>query len=236
MLGKRTHRNGQVISKQILSDPRLPVYAEPTLESQQLFSMGDGELQWVGVRNGEADENLGSDIDNSVSQLGSIYYEAQNVAVPAEGLIMTYSELMFILAEAAENGWISRNARDYYVQGITGSVNYYNGVDPETDIELTEEYLLQEDVAYAGTTEEKLGKIAQQKWIAMFFNGLQSWFEWRRTGLPELEPSFVNANNDQIPVRFQYPVEQQALNNENYQNAVQRQGDDNINTKVWWDE
>ena len=219
-----------------IEDPRLPVYAEPTQESRESSAAGNGELQWVGVRNGEADENLGSDIDVAVSQLGSIYYMEQSVAVPAEGLVMTYAELQFILAEASEKGWISGNAQEYYLNGITASVDYYGSIDPEKDIRLTQEYLSQGQVAYTGSAEEKLGKIAQQKWIALFFNGLQGWFEWRRTGLPELEPSFVNANDDLIPVRFQYPVEQQALNSESYQRAVERQGSDNINTKVWWDQ
>jgi len=213
-----------------LNDPRLPVYARPTEESLE-----NGSPAWAGVRNGEADENLGSDIDSQLSQLGSIYYVEQGTAVPAEGLIMTYAELQFILAEAAEKGWVSGDAAEYYEAGIRASVGYYDERDESEDIAVTEAYLTQSEVDYSGSTEEKLSKIATQKWIALYFNGLQGWFAWRRTGMPDLEPSFVNANNNQIPVRFQYPVEQQALNNDSYQAAVQRQGNDDINTPVWWD-
>lgn len=218
-----------------INDPRLPIFAEPTLVSQELAASGEGNLKWKGVRNGELDENLGSDIDVAVSLLGSIYYENQSVAVPAEGLVMTYAELQFILAEAAEKGWINGSAEDHYLAGIHASVNYYSSIDPNRFIQVTEEYLSQESVAYTGTPSEKLVKIGTQKWVSLFFNGLQGWFEWRRTGIPELTPSIVNANNDKIPVRFRYPTEQQALNNDSYESAVARQGTDDINTKVWWD-
>ena len=218
-----------------IGDPRLMVYAQPTEESQALAEAGEGPLQWAGVRNGEADENLGSDIDSRVSQLGSIYYVEQSIAVPAEGLIMTYAELQLILAEAAEKNWISGDPAQYYENAIRASMEYYDGLNADVEIEVTDAYLTQPEVEYSGSQDERLRKIATQKWIALYFNGLQGWFEWRRTGIPGLTPSFVNANNDLIPVRFQYPVEQQALNADSYEAAVQRQGRDDINTRVWWD-
>ena len=45
-------------------------------------------------------------------------------------------------------------------------------------------YYTQPAVAYVGTSTEKLGKIALQKWVSLFFTGLEAWFDWRRTGLP----------------------------------------------------
>jgi hypothetical protein len=38
-----------------------------------------------------------------------------------------------------------------------------------------------------------------------------------------------------IPTRFIYPTSVQALNGDNYQEAISRQGADVITTKVWWD-
>lgn len=43
-----------------------------------------------------------------------------------------------------------------------------------------------------------------------------------------------NQNNGLIPVRFIYPIIEQALNAENRAAAVNRQGPDNINTKMWY--
>ncbi len=216
-----------------LNDPRLPVIARPTTASLEAYRAGTGELAWKGVRNGESDENLGSNIDSEVSQFGSIYYIDQQVPVAADGLVMTYAELEFILAEAAQKGWISTNAEEHYLKGIQASIDYYQRSSEDNFTEVTS-YFQQEGVAF--TESQALELIGQQKWIALFFNDLQGWYEWRRTGLPPLAPSLVNNNDDQIPVRLQYPADQQVTNEENYQQAVQRQGRDFINTHVWWDQ
>ncbi|MBL7758089.1 MAG: SusD/RagB family nutrient-binding outer membrane lipoprotein, partial [Chitinophagaceae bacterium] len=88
--------------------------------------------------------------------------------------------------------------------------------------------------AYTDTDAEKLGKIALQKWIALYFNGLEAWFDWRRTGMPAITPGPSNLNNNKVPIRYIYPLEAQSLNGKNRQDAVARQGGtDDINTKMW---
>ena len=94
-------------------------------------------------------------------------------------------------------------------------------------------YFTQPAVAYIGTSQEKLGKIALQKWVSLFFNGLEGWYDWRRTGLPEIVPGKDNLNNNKVPVRFIYPLAEQALNGANRAAAVTRQGADDINTLIW---
>jgi hypothetical protein len=64
-------------------------------------------------------------------------------------------------------------------------------------------------------------------------DGLEAWFDWKRTGLPEIIPGPDNLNNNLVPVRFIYPLSEQALNATNRAAAVQRQGPDNINTLTW---
>ncbi|MEQ9442193.1 MAG: SusD/RagB family nutrient-binding outer membrane lipoprotein [Cyclobacteriaceae bacterium] len=216
-----------------LQDPRVKVFAQPTVASREAAGSGTGELEWQGVPNGETDENLGSDIDRQVSQFGSIYYIDQQVAAPAEGLIMTYAEVAFTLAEAAQRGWINADAEEHYNNGIRASMEYYQGFSEETLLP-DELYFQQEGVAF--DEAQALELIGLQKWIALFFTDLQGWYEWRRTGLPELAPSIVNNNENRIPVRFNYPTDQQVTNQENYTEAVQRQGRDDINTPVWWDQ
>ena len=94
-------------------------------------------------------------------------------------------------------------------------------------------YYTQPAVAYVGTSTEKLGKIALQKWVSLFFTGLEAWFDWRRTGLPVIVPGVDNLNNNRVPVRFIYPLSEQALNKANRDAAVARQGVDDINTLIW---
>ncbi len=207
-------------------DPRLPVYALPTA-----LSVTAGVPQYVGVRNGETDANLSSNIDDAVSALGIIYYNGLDVAVPSQGLVMTYSELQFILAEAAQRGWISGNAQTYYEAGIKASVDYYSKISGQA-LTMPAGFLTQPGVAY--TAADGLELIGTQKWIALYFNDLQGWQEWKRTGIPALTPSITNYNNNQIPVRFLYPTGQQVTNETNYKAAIGIQGADNINTKIWW--
>ena len=60
-----------------------------------------------------------------------------------------------------------------------------------------------------GLPAEKLEKIGNQRWVASYFQGLEAWFNWRRTGYPKILPSVDNQNDDRIPVRFIF----QGLNN-----------------------
>ena len=68
----------------------------------------------------------------------------------------------------------------------------------------------------------------------MFDQGLQGWFEWRRTGIPSLTPAASGLNGGKIPVRLTYPLDEATRNPSNLQTAVTRQGADNLNTPVWW--
>ncbi len=214
------------------NDPRLPVYAQPTAESRDAFNEGSGPLEYAGVLNGETDENLGSNIDRNVSQLGSMFYVNIQVPVPAQGLIMTAAEVNFLLAEAVQRGWINGDAKAYYEAGINASVDYYRSVSG-VNISATPEYLNQAEIAF--DPAKGLEQILTQKWVALFMHDLQAWHEWKRTGIPALTPAFVNDNGDLIPVRFRYPTDQQVTNRDNYNAAVARQGADDLDTRVWWD-
>jgi hypothetical protein len=165
--------------------------------------------------------------------------QAAPVANAARGLIMTFSELQFILAEARQRNLISTGtAETYYLAGINSNFDFYRATVPSAyNINLTvpASYFTQADVAYTGTNAELLNKIATQKWIALFFNGLEAWFDWRRSGLPALTPGASNLNSNRIPVRYIYPLSEQALNAAGRNAAITRQGADDINTRVWWD-
>ena len=76
----------------------------------------------------------------------------------------------------------------------------------------------------------------RQKWLASFMVGLEAWYDFRRTGLPEeIKPGQDNVNDNQVPVRFLYPDQEQSLNAENYKQAIGSLGSDNINARGWWE-
>jgi hypothetical protein len=226
-----------------LNDPRIKVFGRPT---QASVAAGTPVIQ--GAPNGL------SDVDalaynggvQGVSRVGYTFAclvcNDPNQAPPdpaaPRALIMTYAELQFILAEARQKGMITTgDAATYYNNGITANFSYWQFVVPSSynlDITMPVDYLTQTAVVYSGTDEEKLAKIALQKWIALYFNGLEAWFDWRRTNMPAIIPGPANLNNNKVPVRYIYPLSEQSLNSENRKAAVQRQANtDDLNTKMW---
>lgn len=198
-----------------LSDPRLELYAEPAAV--------DGLYRGLG--NGLSDPPL--PLPN-YSRIGD-FWRADGAATPTA--IMTYSEVLFLQAEAAERGWIAGDPAALYEAAIRANMNQYDTWSPAnapTDAEI-DAYLAQPEVAYSG-----LESIHLQKWISLYMNGAEAFAEWRRTDVPMLAMG-PDVNTSRIPVRFTYPVGEQNLNNSNLQAAMSRQGPNELVTTVWWD-
>jgi len=213
---------------QSFSDPRIAIFARPTSGS-----VSAGNPVYVGMPNGLNDTealnyNGGS---NNISRMGSFYYE--NSITPAgllvaKGYIMGYPELQFLLAEARLKNLITTpaTAQTYYEKGIEGAFIYLNTTMPSN-------YLTRTGVQFDQGNAMK--QIITQKWISLFYTGLENWFEWRRTGFPVLAAGPGNQNGGLIPRRYRYPLNEQLQNPAELNTAVGRQGADNINTRVWWD-
>jgi hypothetical protein len=210
-----------------LNDPRMPIFFRPTPGT-----INSANPQYVGIPNGlnDVDALKYNGGPQAQSTIGTLYYEqavtAQGLAI-AKGVIMTYAELQFLLAEAAEKGLIGGDAKTFYENGVNGSFTFY-GLSTPAD------YLTRAQTKYEGSSAEKLAKIGFQKWVSLYFQGLEAWFDWRRTGIPALKAGPSNQNNDKIPVRFRYPIIEQALNSDSYKAAVARQGADDLNSKMWY--
>lgn len=201
------------------SDKRLTVIARPTEAST-----GSGNPQYVGVPGAlpiDSANRYNGGVKNQ-SRLSKRYNEANT----EKGVYMSYAELQFILAEAAQKGWINKDPKTHYENGIRGSFAYYGIADQ------AEAYIQGPLVTY--NPSSGLIQIGVQKWISFFFNsGYEPYFDYRRTGIPYLEPGYGNRNGGKIPVRWKYPDSQQTFNMNNYQQVIQTQGPDNINTKMW---
>lgn len=152
---------------------------------------------------------------------------------PLTGIIMNYSELQFIKAEAALRGWITNGtAQDFFYSGVDNDIKLW--VPTWTDD--VKAHLTASDKGWDETAsfEQKLEKIHLLKYFALFMVDMQQWFEYRRTGYPTLPKGAGLKNNGEMPARMQYPLYVQSSNPTNYKLAVQQQGGDEINTKVWW--
>ncbi|MDX1653130.1 MAG: SusD/RagB family nutrient-binding outer membrane lipoprotein [Brumimicrobium sp.] len=201
-----------------LNDPRMEHYYKPTENSTP------GNEQYLGIPNGLSRESQISYDLNDVSLMGS-YLRDEPDAVKAS--FMTYAELQFCLAEAANKGLISGSASAYYDAGIQGSFDHLG-------LTLPAGYTTQASVMLDGTND--LERIMTQKWIASFLNGYEAWFDFRRTGFPNLPLPADNLNNDVFPVRYAYPSSEQAVNGANYSQAVNAIGGDTYNSKGWWEQ
>jgi hypothetical protein len=205
-----------------LNDPRLAVYAE---ENE------DGEIR--GAAPGiEEPTTKGYDFKNT-SMWGDYFLQPTTPAV-----FMDFAELSFLMAEAAKRGYITggdATAEEYYNQGITASIDTYNGFEKNDGTVITlvaADYLSRAGVAY--NPANGLAQIGLQKWIALYGQGIEAWTEWRRTKLPALSPAINPIGITEIPSRYYYPANEQTLNVTNYNAAKTSMGGDELTTKVWW--
>lgn len=154
-----------------------------------------------------------------------------------------YDEVLFILCEAAQRGWIAGDAADYYHRAIDASLDYWVHVNNDV-VQSTSTVTISDatrndfhdNVAYDGT----LRRIIEQKWVALFWTGYEAWHEYRRTGYPELKIGTGTMNDGILPTRLIYPVNTHATNPANYSDAVAAmaadyvKGADDMQTPVWW--
>ena len=193
-----------------LSDPRLPVFAEP---------LDDGVTYEGGIY---GDNNTFS----ATSHIGAIFHEPN-----LEGLIMDYSEVEFMLAEAKERGFtVSGTAESHYNAGITASLEYW-GI---SNANITT-YLANPAVAYTTATGTWKQKIGTQQWIAYFNRGFEAWNLWKRLDFTGFNAPPGMSLSD-IPVRLIFPIEEATLNPSNLDEAIELiGGTDDAATKVFWD-
>ncbi|PSL43053.1 SusD-like starch-binding protein associating with outer membrane [Chitinophaga niastensis] len=206
---------------QTVQDPRLPIYAAPAKDNGKYI----GKPYGLNQQNGETIPN------SAISLPGSAILDAK-----APGVYMDYAEVEFILAEAVERGIISGSAEDHYKKGIRASMED-RGVPANT----IDPYMAA--VPYNGGNWKNV--IGTQKWIAMYMQGLEGWFErlrldFRKPNGEELFVAPVDGSLDRdvtlVPTRMTYPVDEQQLNKSNYDKAVQSiGGKDTKAAKHFWD-
>jgi hypothetical protein len=211
-----------------LNDPRLPIFARPVQDTTCGAAVGCHAVNpggYRGMANGLEAGPAGL-WGPKASRLG-----AKIFAKSQPSYIMTYAEFSFIKAEAAERGWISGSAAQFYQDGITASMQQWGVADADIAT-----YLAQPAVQYKGGTAG-LAQIGVQKWISLFTEGVEAWMEWRRTGYPNLTPA-LNARTagGVIPRRMIYPQTEQSFNLANLQAALANEGgSDALNTRLWID-
>ncbi|MEM6316865.1 MAG: SusD/RagB family nutrient-binding outer membrane lipoprotein [Bacteroidota bacterium] len=196
------------------TDNRLTVYAEPATAGT-MAGLFDGAVNGL-------PESIASAFINAASRPGQWFTREK-----APFNIMTYSELMFILAEATLEGTYTGglSADEYLAMAVSASFAQY-------DLAMNDGYL-------DGMVADK-ETIMTEKWKALFSQGIEAWTEYRRTGfpvLPSASPQAIFENDGQVPTRLRYPESEYSLNGANVEaGAALNGGADNKLTKLWWAE
>jgi hypothetical protein len=199
--------NTLVDTMNALNDPRRPLYFEQNL----------GDSIYEGGIYGD---------NNTYKLYSHITATIQTPEWP--GLLMSYSEVQFYLAEAAARSWAVGGSADmFYMNGITASIVDDWGGDPAD----AAAYLL--TVPLPTVYEDELKAIALQSWIASYDRGLIGWTTWRRLDAPVFHNPAITGN--EIPNRYTYPIVEQTLNGSNYNQAAAAMGGDTQQSKIFWD-
>lgn len=201
---------------QAMNDPRLPEYAQPA----------ESDGQYRGLENALPHAEASTQIETTSKPGARLYSPSQ----PA--YLMTTAEVKFIQAEAAERslgGLTPAQAAGFYEEGIRASMAQWDIPTAAVDA-----YLARADVAYQAGTEG-LRRIALQKWIALYTDGVQAWSDWRRTCVPTTVRPGPEASQNTVPRRLQYGPLEQTVNADNVTAAVAQQGENTFSTRMWWD-
>jgi hypothetical protein len=198
------------------NDPRLPMYAAPAASTNTIVGKPYG---------------LGSFTNFNEYSGGS--NKVYSTTFP--GYIISYAEVQFALAEAAARGFnVGGNAKTFYENAIKASMQFW-GVTNAADITTFITNNPYDDANWKNI-------IGTQKWVALYNQGLQAWFE--RTRL-----NFIKPNGDSlfiapktildptvtfVPYRITYPLAEAINNSENYNQAKTAMGGDNKGIKLWW--
>ncbi len=232
-------------------DPRITVFARPLGTGNPLGSSfapildANGNPQYVGEPYGLDAGNGNSNGDAKIVSLPGDYV----IGETAPTYILAYPEVEFMLAEVAARGIGATplTAKQHYENGIKASFE-------ETGLSTAEyeEYLKEVPYSESRTSstapdlETALDLIGSQKWIAMYGQGIQSWFERLRLDFDDpytgeeifVAPAdgSVDPDVDMVPYRMSYPVTEASLNGTSYADAIQRIGGKNsLGVKPWWD-
>ncbi len=149
----------------------------------------------------------------------SAFYMADGAPVA----LFTYHEQKFIEAEAKLWTGDDAGAESALHEAVSASMSKL-GVDPADDAAYQSA-----NVIWGGTTQQKLGLIIFQKYMANYLQP-ESYNDWRRTGFPNLTPNAGNVTGDEIPRRYIYPISERQ-NNPNSANS----NSSLFNPRLWWD-
>ena len=213
-----------------LSDPRFYYYfTRPLGAPTQLFK-SDLDAFLAENVSASGSSRVGRYPNGSLTQVGDLK-NADHYA------LMNYSELLFIFAEAGQRGYLDISypeVKNLYLKAVEESVLEWNTAETSDSETMTAFLdLLSSEI----DADNALETILTQKWISLFWVGIESWCDYRRTGYPLLKTNGPAAENNYIlPTRLRYPSDEKYRNPATYSQALDSWlgGSNNMQTDLWW--
>ncbi len=146
-----------------------------------------------------------------VSQLAPIYSSEGAPGDILKARIISAAEVSFIFAEAALKGWNVGDAETHYNKGIEQSLETWGRGDEYAD------FISMPEISFNNSLEQ----ILTQKWVASWTAAAESYADYRRTGLPDLEAGPLSPEPE-VALRFQYGNDEYNFNSENINSALER--------------
>lgn len=152
-------------------------------------------------------------------------------------IILSNAESYFLQAEAAVRGIGSGDAQALFEAGIIQAMNLW-----EIPSDQAQNYIDTQSMGdiSIGSIDEKLRKIALQRWIVSYTDGFEAWSVVRKTGYPTELAAGVTDDlifalgtlNGKYPQRMRYGSG--AQDNPNFSAAISEQGADEQGTTLWF--
>ena len=149
--------------------------------------------------------------------------------------LVTASQTQLLLAEAANRGWVSGNAKDFYENGIRLHMQQMEQINTTMAIPAADINAYIQNNPYQ--VQKGLELINTQYWVSSFLNGPEAFANFRRSGFPTLTPNPFPGKSIKGTFirRLTYPNSEISVNNTNVKAALSRMGEDDLDTRVWWD-
>ena len=154
----------------------------------------------------------------------------------APSFLVTYAQTQLLLAEAVYRKWTTGDAATLYANGIKANMQQYAGYGTSSAIAdaAIDTYVKANPLAVG----KELEQINTQYWVATFLNGPESWANFRRSDYPVLSPNTYpgkDLKTEPFIRRLTYTDAELNVNKVNVQKAIDRQGPNLLDTRIWWD-
>jgi hypothetical protein len=184
------------------------------------LAMNLGGLDVVKYNSGDYAESWYEEHSPFVSVLHDRYRTNADEYLKLE--IISYREIEFLLAEAAQRGGfqISGSAEEHYKAGVIASLARWGITDGANGFNFNEFYNGEKvDLA---TADNKIERIMEQKWVGLW-STIEPWFDYRRTGYPDFKVGPGAGYGQAVPLRFIYgSINQDEQYLEKYNAAVEK--------------